>query len=421
MYDNNMDLLKNFDDNDVDTPTTETPDLDEASIASNDETEQSNEQEVGFLATRSLLSSQSEDPTHFQDAPYSYNMSQVETATLNSGTLQYTVTDFSLPGRNGFDFVMTRRYNSDNAGLYAMNPVYDAPNEFHTSSRNNVHNNKMYGLGFGWYFVLPSIEVVPENEQDQEHFTYSPFLHLEDGRNFEMNGNTLKGHTLLDVTVEQTTGSIQHPYRSDVTKQYDIIVSYKNGNKDYFQKIYDGNNKLDCIKLVVRQDRFLNTICYSLAGNSGMTVVDTWGRSIVLSASGNVMTWTMPDSTTEDPRKISYTMSDTGGRRLTQAKDQKNRITQYEYHSTDTYKAVCKYASTEYGDTSNVAFPFLLLKKITHPTGALTQYEYGVSSNNTIAPLNLEINEIGGYRKYFPLRSRKDTSEGVDYHTVGYT
>ena len=361
------------------------------------------------------------DPKNFQEAPYSFHMAQNELVVLNNGTLQYSVTDFILPGRNGFDLIMTRRYNSYSAGLFDMNPQYVAPGRLHTGRRDNTHNNKQYGLGFGWYFVLPSIEVVPESEQDKERFTYPVYLHLEDGRNFEVEDNKLKGHPLQDVTISQETGSIIHPHRSDVSNSYHVVVTYKNGNKDYFRKILDGQGRLDSYTLVVRQDRFSNTICFSLLGRNGMTVVDTWGRNIELSASGNTMSWTMPDHTAASPRRITYTINDADGRRLVQVADQLNRVTRYEYHSANIYRAVSRFASEDYGDTSNTEFPFLLLRRITHPTGAFAEYEYGVIRNGTVSPMRLEINERGGFRQYFPIRSRRDVSGGTEYNPVGYT
>ena len=395
--------------------------MDDRKSANSDNSTEDTVKEQLAQSSASMRAALPEDPRSFMEAPFSYPMSQNEMVILNNGTLQYSVTDFVLPGRNGFDLIMTRRYNSDSAGLYDMNPVSVGWGRFSTGRRNNAHNNKMYGLGFGWYFVLPSIEVVPESEQDRINFIYPMHLHLEDGRNFEIEGNSLKGHPLLDVTVAQTTGSIVHPFRSDITRPYHTVVSYKNGNKDYFQRIVDNIGRLDSFQLVARQDNFGNTICFQLAGRNGMTIVDTWGRNIVLSASGNTMTWTMPDHTPTAPRRITYTISDAGGRRLVRVTDQLNRITEYEYHSLDIYRAVSRFASAAHGDTSNVEFPFLLLRRITHPTGALTEYEYGVMQSGAVNPIRLSINNLGGFRQYFPVRARKDISGGTDHYPVSYT
>ena len=50
-------------------------------------------------------------------APYTYNSGENEKVSLNSGALIYESTDYVLPGINGLDLVITRRYDSQNAGL----------------------------------------------------------------------------------------------------------------------------------------------------------------------------------------------------------------------------------------------------------------------------------------------------------------
>ena len=66
------------------------------------------------------------DPKRYPEAPFSYRMAESESVSLADGSLECTFTDFTLPGRNGFDLTIARRYDSNNANLYEMTPeAYD--------------------------------------------------------------------------------------------------------------------------------------------------------------------------------------------------------------------------------------------------------------------------------------------------------
>ena len=62
----------------------------------------------------------------FLGAPYKYNQSADDRVVLNSGALEYTHTDYVLPGVNGLDLVIKRIYNSQDAGIYAPDVAYDS-------------------------------------------------------------------------------------------------------------------------------------------------------------------------------------------------------------------------------------------------------------------------------------------------------
>ena len=381
-----------------------------------------NDAEGGLVTPMMLVGEIGEDeignPKSYTEAPFRFMRSGSESVILNNGSLQYTETDFVLPGRNGFDLVVSRRYNSDSAGINEMQPDPYTSKKFRTNSRTNHHNLRTYGLGVGWYFVLPSIELTPSSEQLQ-YVIYSPFLHLEDGRNFNIDKMStvpeLKDHSFKDVMILRSSGTVNHPYNSEVSGSYDIVIVYKNGNKDYFKEILNNDNKAESYKLIARQDRFGNTISYDMTDSGGMTVTDSWGRKITLVHSGEMMTWTLPDNS-----KIRYVFNDIGCQRLTEVRDQNNRRTGYDYHDPDVYKAQCKVASANNGDDSNILFPYVLLKTITHPTGAVTSYQYGTTDSPAPEYIELVSGEKGGFRRYFPVRTRKDTADGTDYNTETY-
>lgn len=63
-----------------------------------------------------------EDAKNFKvSAPFIYNYNEAEKIALNSGALIYECTDYVLPGANGLDLVIGRRYNSQDAFVYSPN------------------------------------------------------------------------------------------------------------------------------------------------------------------------------------------------------------------------------------------------------------------------------------------------------------
>lgn len=59
-----------------------------------------------------------EDPKQYTEAPFKYAHTDNESVSLNSGALIYTVTDFVIPGKNGMDTVIRRKYNSAQANTH---------------------------------------------------------------------------------------------------------------------------------------------------------------------------------------------------------------------------------------------------------------------------------------------------------------
>jgi len=356
---------------------------------------------------RSPSDPEDSDSKEYLEAPFSYGVSGNESVVLSNGSLQYTVTDFSLPGRNGFDLTITRKYDSDTSNLFDVAPKYKDINSFSTTKRDNSHFRRAYGLGYGWQFVLPSVEITPSSERDS-HFSYTPTLHLADGRAFVIEKSKLKDYPQTDVTVSETTGNISHPVRTEITKQYHLTVSYKEGNKDYFQKRLDSSGNLNSYTLIAQTDRFNNALFFNMTDFGGMTITDTWGRDISLTVSGNTMKWTLPDNS-------SVVYERDGTNKLVSVTDQCARITAYDYHDPEVYAAVCKFASSSYGDNTNLSFPYMLLSKITYPTGFVSQYHFDTT------PAKWKTGSYGGYKQFFPLTQRKDIENNSEYNITDYT
>lgn len=96
----------------------------------------------------------------FRNAPYLYQHNQTEKVSLNSGALVYESTDDVLPGVNGLDLVLSRRYNSQEANVY-----YESAEEAYA----------FYVL-YGWKasYSVPGIGTGPWSYYDQD-FVEGPF------------------------------------------------------------------------------------------------------------------------------------------------------------------------------------------------------------------------------------------------------
>lgn len=136
----------------------------------------------------------------------------------------------------------------DDGRGYYQGMVWDTPWKtqvfMRTSTRPNDHFYKLYGLGYGWRLMFPSIERVVTQEYRTKTKT---FLHLETGLSLPINeaNNGFDDYPLKDVTI-QYAGNI-------------YTVFYKDGRTAYF----DANNRLTRMT-----DKFGNqiTFAYDAAG-----------------------------------------------------------------------------------------------------------------------------------------------------------
>ncbi|MGL6218266.1 MAG: hypothetical protein ACRC36_09515, partial [Lacrimispora sphenoides] len=205
------------------------------------------------LFSRAALPTEEEEFSDIKDypeSPFTYFETNQVNVQLSTGTVQYETTDFVLPGRDGFDVSIARRYDSGCANLVDMDP-YVKGEKLKTGSKDNSFYTATYGLGYGWSFVLPSIETVPYLKCSNLIISYDPpksilmglpgfdyVLHLEDGRSLKISRSSdrFEDYGLKDVSIVTRSRTIQHPY-ANISKSYDIIIEYKNGNKDYFKNL----------------------------------------------------------------------------------------------------------------------------------------------------------------------------------------
>lgn len=425
---------KKINENDVDIKEGEAPDTRTMEDISCGEENEVNRPKALF--SRAAVPGEEEefsDIKQYPESPFTYFDTNQVNVQLSTGSLQYDVTDFVLPGRNGFDVTIARRYDSGCANLTDMAP-YVKNNKLKTGSKDNSFNTANYGLGYGWSFVLPSIETVPYLNCTYINIPIAPkesilmgtpgydyILHLEDGRSLKISRSSdrFENYSLKDVTIVTRSGTIGHPYAVDGEKGYDIIIEYKNGNKDYFKDSYGNIGERDKMipqrfTLVARQDKYGNVICYDLKDHGGMVIVDTWGRKINLEKTDYGLVWRLPESAAGKACEFSYHIDQTNPLKLTAVTDPEGRITQYNYYNPEDYKGIMTYASKKVvgNATGNMARNYLLLKSVTYPNHASTQFTYGKE-------ISIE-NDAGGKVTHFALTLKKDIADGIEYNLVEY-
>lgn len=64
------------------------------------------------ISLKGVQQSSLEESKSYPESPYGYSYRDHESVDLNTGTMTYTYTDFTIPGRNGLDITVTRRYDS---------------------------------------------------------------------------------------------------------------------------------------------------------------------------------------------------------------------------------------------------------------------------------------------------------------------
>jgi len=150
---------------------------------------------------------------------------------LNTGALNYTVTDLTLPGKNGLDLVIKRRYDSTDATDYkfASRVIGDYTWTAVADRAQSRYPHPFMGLG--WNLVIPW--VVSGN------VTKKPlYLYMGDGRTFKVastiknnkSDNNLQTVNRMDplmfvdaIGCKPYTYSIGHPW--DSNNLYSFVVT----------------------------------------------------------------------------------------------------------------------------------------------------------------------------------------------------
>ena len=141
-----------------------------------------------------------------------------------------------------------------------------------------------------------------------------------------------------------------------------------------------------------------------------MVIVDTWGRTINLIRTNSGLVWKLPEDASGNACEFSYQINHTDSHKLTSIIDPVGRKTEYNYYSPDTYSGLMCYASERAAGNDPGTLPrrYLLLKDITYPNKASTQFTYG---------RQLQINNHAeGYITYYVLTMKKEKADGLEHN-----
>lgn len=402
-------------------------------------------------------------------APTYYNAADSERISLNSGTLFYTTTDYTLPGVNGLDLVIGRHYNSQQANVYnPVGEVYTGVSSYDyvvTYGADAYFERPGYGTG-RW----PSHDVAPKTTVYSSLADAKAYAERWEARSYSVSDFDGDGTTLIIQCYAYVTGvptGIYTEYNSKaevnfsangmypIGQGWGLNFSYiegdylylsdgsayeidlRNGNssglKDaegtglklsrtyainefYILHYRDGRKESfsSSGKLLSIKDRYNNTISFTYTGSGTsetVTITDTLNRitTIETQSSGtgsSVVLVTLPDGNT-----LQYTLYsdpiDTKGRPVLQSYiDAAGNTTQYCY--TQESGRFNIFATGSWAETNY----YLNLTTIVHPTGAHSNYTYEKVIRNLGSNGRTE-----GYR----ITSRVDQIGDEEYNRTYYS
>lgn len=98
--------------------------------------------DIDTMSTATTL----DDPKEGQylENPFLHSGLTDESVAMNSGALVYTHTDFVLPGKNGFDLKIARRYNSSNSNTEVIDSQELSNGKYKTIGKDNSHEPRAF-------------------------------------------------------------------------------------------------------------------------------------------------------------------------------------------------------------------------------------------------------------------------------------
>ncbi|MBE6899475.1 MAG: RHS repeat-associated core domain-containing protein [Ruminococcaceae bacterium] len=338
--------------------------------------------------------STSEESSEEIHPPYYYKYDENENVSLNTGELIYETIDYTIPGRNGLDLVIGRRYRSQDSKkseLY-LYEYYNSDHLYRTvKSVGNGHNVKIYGLGEGWSFSFPSIETINGNK----------YVHLSNGEVYQIN--TKAGETLRLIGYKYYDVRIDHYYPNGTDSSPLYKLKYYDGRQEYFTS--DG-------KISKIEDRFGNCITFVHSKQNGypyITITDTLGQNTILSGTateeGHRMTVSLPNG-----EELNYDVieHESGMKAISSYEDAAGNKTNYSYSLLE-----CEYYNTS-SSYSKYYNPYFVLSTITHPTYAQTEFSYEIERKDTNVVYSYYIDTVP------KIASRKDIIEEDEYNSLVY-
>ena len=403
-------------------------------------------------------------------APTCYHAADSERVSLNSGSLLYTATDYTLPGVNGLDLVIGRHYNSQQANVYnPVGEIYTGISSCYyvvTYGADAYYYRDGYGSGRWPQYDVAAKTVEYASEEDAVAYAERWIARSYSVPNFDGDGTTLIMQCYASVTRVVTGTYTNYISRTEVNRStngmfsigqgWSLNFSYIEGNylylsngsayeidirsgnpsglkeaegtglklerssstnNSYYTLSYkDGRREIfsKAGKLTAIKDRYNNTIsfAYSDTGTSEIvTITDTLGQITTIGTQTadtgkTVVVVTLPDGNT-----LRYTL-------YSDANATKDRPVLEAY--TDAAGNTTQYCYTLESGGFNVfnTSPwkatnyYLNLTTIVHPTGAQSVYTYEKVIRNLGSDGRIE-----GYR----IASRVDQVGNTEYNHTSYT
>ncbi|MCL1873222.1 MAG: DUF6531 domain-containing protein, partial [Clostridiales bacterium] len=209
-------------------------------------------------------------------APFLYQYDQNESVNLNTGALNVTMTDLTLPGKNGLDLVISRTYDSSDANFFDTysDGTINSTKLNRRSLKDSNYNCYTGRLASGWRFNFSFMD------------TDYKRIHLADGRvySYKKHGGSI--YALIDSSRDNASGTQDGLYiycntNNDPYASYRSALwtlCYKDGKKEFFDK--DGH-------LIGIQDRFGNTIDFEYSNGADWvttTITDSVNRVLTISS-----------------------------------------------------------------------------------------------------------------------------------------
>lgn len=342
---------------------------------------------------------------------YVYKMSNVRVkATLGPAT---AVTRYTLASRFWSDAynAATALQNSPNALVESSGDGYnyytssspsptimtayggEEPGYRYVNKTKKPINEIKYPIGKGWSWKLPFVEQLGSDL----------YVHLAEGGKYKVENNTLKDYTWLGYTFTTDTSVTANSETSS------YALSTVDGSvKQYFTS--DG-------RLLQMKDAYDNTVTFKYTQHSVYNtkllteITDVIGNSITIAYTTNSVTLTKGNDT------VTYNKGLNGSTEILQSVvDEAGRLTTYSY---GLLPAKANLIGTS--ENSAISNPYLLLTKVTHPTGADTEYQYeGLPTKQYFGP--------SSFSEAYRIASRQDkltysnlTTESFNHRSITYT
>jgi RHS repeat-associated protein len=282
----------------------------------------------------------------------SYFQNNVESVSPSSGTLTISSTDLKLPGRCGFDLVIKRIYDSNQA----INERYMASNV----DKSYSSNIPIDMFGCGWSLAIPWIEVsnkgnhirLPEGQTIKIELNSSGVFEYHAGVHFILQKNSATGGYSL---------SMNDGTKYEIDSKNRVSTKIDPSGKNVINYNYNPSNGRQ-IATITDSVGHVVTFHYTSAGTKAVIDSIITGEDI------------------DNIRKITYEYKN-GDDALTGVngpwnpnKDSTKLTTRYTYQ-TRTIKGGYTNRSTDYVDKT-FNYTVDLLNTITYPTGETSTYGY---------------------------------------------